>query len=960
MGREPRIHEKYPIRESLSPPLIAGPVYECAEAVYVSGFVPHATVRVFADVNEQLAEITPQFGFANVVLNRPVSEGEKLTATQAVGMITSAHLDPPVIVVPLPDGLVANTKPVVHPDLYECGIVVPADNLVPGMRVHVDESGTEVGVEPAAQAWHPVVTSPLHAAAAVTARQIACEGTGHEVEGPWSDAVSVKAAPSPTPAPGVHPDSLIVGNDTVTLTSLLVGAGAEIFDQGTSVSAGWYATGPASWFPIDPPLSSGSSITATQELCGNVSAESDPVKPHSRLKAPEVVGPICEGNTFVVVRETIVNATVVVMRNGSVAGYAGAAPGDLIVALGGNASLNAGDTVKAIQYMGETISPDSNTVTVVGSLEQPLVTILGGEPFFNPKPGEQPLDGPVFPRGRGLGPDIRIQACCSENVRVAVTDPRGDMIAELSPYEVLPGYFSVRWPWTSTGDWEVPSGIPVGRYHVVVQTDCDQKEAEAPFYVIFDPASVGGPPRFSFDDTTVWFGARTNAVVGLHYYLHPSDKRVFSIAIDAAGGHTDSYAAAVDVARAEEGLFGYSLNYHTKDVVDLLEHHNEAQCADDACCLTALLRAVGIPAHPVSADAGLETGAADWTFDTWTEFLAHSNGSTEWRILHPHEYPGMQPESRSTFGTTRGVATKSFNDLVIMANEQWVWADLDDDTYDVVYARNSCQEPHEEIAKAPWIDELCENGYWTTPHWDCSTVRSRGLERRSARGRGNRGFTLDAGDLRFGGVLEGTLELANEGDERRFGRLVVELVTNHLESKAFPEDSFDSTTARVVLDSRESVRVPFRLALPETIQPGRELLLHARFGDRTAALQKIRLPALLEASLTEPPSFRLGETSTVTVSIRAVSRAPLQGVEATLDVPFALSIEGDKSQYVRSLSLGEGTRLSWKVRANAPLRSGSFKISIATANGGGAQVRQPFRIVGGPVEVGLPARPRES
>ena len=144
---------------------------------------------------------------------------------------------------------------------------------------------------------------------------------------------------------------------------------------------------------------------------------------------------------------------------------------------------------------------------------------------------------------------------------------------------------------------------------------------------------------------------------------------MFSIAIAAAHGRTDPYDTAIDIARKEEGLFAYNLNYHTQDVVDLLVNYTDAQCADDACCLTALLRAIGIPAHPVTADAGLDTEAANWTFDTWVEFLTPHNGVTDWRIFHPHEYPRMQPESRSTFSTTRAVATKGFNNIIVMANE---------------------------------------------------------------------------------------------------------------------------------------------------------------------------------------------------------------------------------------------------------------------------------------------------
>jgi hypothetical protein len=384
-------------------------------------------------------------------------------------------------------------------------------------------------------------------------------------------------------------------------------------------------------------------VTATQQLCGNVSVPSAPQTPAAQLTAPIVVGPICAGAHYVLVRGTVVNATVVVLRNGTPVGYGGAAPGDVLLELGTGETLHSGDSVTAVQYMGSTLSsPPSNAVIVVRRLSQPAVEILGGHPFFLAKGEEKPIDGPVFPRGLGPGPGIRMQACCSGVAKVRILDPSGNVIAEPELTELYPGYFTASWPWVSSAGWPVPAGVPVGRYTVVAHADCVEQEASAFFYVIFDPAEVGGPARFSFDATAVWFGTGPNTVRGLHYYLHPSDARVFQLALNAVSGMTSAFAAADRLALAEEKLFSYSLDYHTNDVVDLITNFSEAQCADDACCLTAMLRAMGIPAHPVTADAGVETGAANWTFDTWVEFLASDAGAVEWRIFQRHHRHGRR------------------------------------------------------------------------------------------------------------------------------------------------------------------------------------------------------------------------------------------------------------------------------------------------------------------------------
>lgn len=938
MAGDPRINPEFPIGESLSPPFVGSPIYECAEAVHVSGFVPHAIVRVWANGNDLVAEDAPAFGFVDLALRRPLARGESITATQTVGAITSVHSYVPVIVAALVEGEVRTRKPDVGDDLYECGIVVPVGNLVPSVRVHVAEDGTEIGSAPVAQTWVPVGTAALHAAHAVTAQQIACEGSDHQVEGVWSDAVTVKAAPVPTPAPAVDAASLIVGNDAVTLTGLLVGAGVEVTDRGAGVGGG-YATGATNWCPIQPPLGAASQVRATQELCGHVSASSGMVKPEGRLPAPTIVGPICAGTQFVIVRDTVVNATVVVLANGTPVAYGGAGPGDVVLALGGGASLAAGQSIVAIQNLGQTISPPSAAVIVSASITTPSVEIMGGHPFFIAKSGEQAIDGPVFPRGAGPGPSIHVQSCCDKTPEVEVHGPGGERVATLRPDPLFPGYYVGTWPWTWGTTPRAKAAIPVGRYTLRVRTGCDQEDGRATFYVVFDPAEVNGPKRFSFDDTAVWFGTGTNSIRGLHYYLHQSDARVFGVAIDAASGMTDPFAGAVAVARAEEALFGYSLSYHTQDVVDLITNYTQAQCADDACCLTALLRAVGIPAHPTTADAGLETGAANWTFDTWVEFLASHGGTTEWWVLHPHEYPGMQPESRSTFGTTRGVATKATDDVIVMGGEGWLAAALDDGTADVTYTRNACGEPVKALTKAAWIGELCEDGYWPAGHWVCE-----GVQPMSAR-IGHIEITEGA---RFGDALRGVVRLPTT---ERAEEIRVELLTHRLDSKGVVEDSVDDARARVERRRRARPAARFELRLPETVPPGRELNVRALVGDRVVAIGTVDVPSVLEAEIEPIGVSRLGEEFEIRARFRNVSREEVADIEVVIALPFAL-ITDEPSQRVRSLRPGARTTIVWRCRAVAALRSGAVHVVAAGDRGGGVDVRRHIEVVAEAVPTG--------
>jgi hypothetical protein len=932
MGDGPRINKRFPIRENLAPPIIERPVPQCAQAVRVSGFIPHATVRVYANVNELLAEEQPPFGFAEMTLKRAVQVGDTLSATQTVDGQTSQHSVQPAPVTPTLSNDVKATKPDVGDDLYECGVIVPVGNLVAGVRVHVLEDDVEVGNTPAAESGAAVITQALKVNGKVTAFQTACEGSPAAVKSPLSDPVTVKSAPIPPPAPSIDPGTLIVDNDAVLLTGLLVGAQVEVDEAGNPIGGG-AANADADWCPVSPPLQATSSVTATQQLCGHVSPPSQPETPKSDLGAPVVLAPICASARFVVVRGTIINAVVVILRNGTPASNGGAGPGDVCIAL--PTSLQAGDVVTAVQYMGSTISPVSNSVTVVSRLGQPFVEILGGEPFFLPRASEQPIEGPVFPRGRGDGPSIRIQACCPEKVKASILGPDNKEVAALKLNEVFPGYFQASWPWSSQSGWSIPSDIPVGRYAVHVETGCDQKPASQPFFVIFNPADVNGPPRFSFDDTAVWFYTGVNKTYGLHYYLHQSDARVFTIAINAVSGMTDSYEAAIKLARAEEALFTYTITSETSDVLDQLLNRTEAQCADDACFLTSLMRAMGIPAHPVTADAAFETGGINWGFDTWMEFLASHDGTTAWRALHPHQYPDMMPEDRRTFGTTRGVATNETDDIIIMANEAWGSAALDDGTADVSYGRNECGQPNQALNMAPWITELCED-YWGRSHWDCTGVSTRSLV-------GSRGFRLTTGRPEFGGMLAGSLRVENPTSRRLFGRLAIELITHRMQDKGFTSRPYEQTSLDIELDPRNDTTAQFRFKLPRTIPAGTELYLRARLDSQTIALQPVRLAPVISGILDVPAQLAEGAEHVVTAVLRNESPVDIVNITLRVATPFALAISAP-TRTIEKLRPHESVQLTWQAHAIAPLTSGTLKVLVDAPLGGGVVLRQPFKV----------------
>ncbi|WP_109488503.1 LGFP repeat-containing protein [Occallatibacter savannae] len=352
----PKINDRFPIREpnSLSPPIV-GPIGECAKAIHVSGFLPHAIVRV--QVNGiQRASAQPYFAEADIDLPAPLALNDKVTATQQVLGITSA----PSVVPSVASAYPALNKPVVGPDLYSCGQIVPANMLNPGTVVDVFRNATPsaIGEGNATQPWQPIFTQSLNSGDHITVIQTACPSLPTKKLSPVSDPVTVKSSPNPPPAPSV--EAYPVGADAVVLDGLFVGANVQVLDNGAPSGNG-FATAARNRAPLQPAATSSSNVSATQKLC-TTSPPSTSQPPSTTLGAPVLVAPVCAGTHYVTVQNTYPNAIVVLFRNGMIAGMAGGVLGDLTMALGGGATWTLGDEIHVIQYVGPVISPSSTSL----------------------------------------------------------------------------------------------------------------------------------------------------------------------------------------------------------------------------------------------------------------------------------------------------------------------------------------------------------------------------------------------------------------------------------------------------------------------------------------------------------------------------------------------------------------------------------------------------------------------
>jgi hypothetical protein len=354
------INPRYPIGTEKNPGLSPPRVHqtnECATHVYVDSFVPKATIKVFRSGTLIGGPVVPQFGFAAVDVSPPLKVGDKITATQTVNGVTSAASAPMVVSV-MPSTL---PPPTVGPAIYACGRVVPVTGLTSGVTVQVNDAtaGTNIGngftPNNWGDNWAPVGTSSLKSGDKISATQQACTGVASQ------PSPQQPVNPDPTHINPPTVETPIVGNDAITLQKLFTGAEVSASDHNTGIGAG-LATGASNWMSVHPNIPANASITAEQQLCSS-SGPSAPVVAVSQLPPPLLVGPICPGQQAVVVRNTTINATLVLLQNGTVVGYGGAEPGDVVLGVAPPHAFATGDTIRVVEYIGSIIA-DSNTVTV--------------------------------------------------------------------------------------------------------------------------------------------------------------------------------------------------------------------------------------------------------------------------------------------------------------------------------------------------------------------------------------------------------------------------------------------------------------------------------------------------------------------------------------------------------------------------------------------------------------------
>jgi tyrosinase len=374
------INKNYPTTNPAGAPTLSPPevesTNECAPRVKVTSFVPGATINVYltGTLTGPLA-VKKLIGGPTVLalegltvkLVQRLNYGDQVSATQTVLGVTSA-LGAPMTAGPM---LKTLPKPTIDgKNIYQCGVIVPVYNLVSGVTVDVFDKtsgsmtpiGTDSTPDDWGSNWDPVLTSKLSAGHEIYAKQSACNGA----DSGGGPTEPVQTQPTPVTQPKV--ESAVVGSQAVTLDGLFTGAIVQMFNDGTvtPLNGPSAATGASNYFLLPAPLTKTTEIMPQQTLCQTSTGKTQ-TPPSSTIPPPVLLGPICAAASSVTVRSSTVSAALVLLLNGSPAGYGGAALEDVPVTIAPPAVFANGDTVQIAEYFTDPGSPPavkSNTVTV--------------------------------------------------------------------------------------------------------------------------------------------------------------------------------------------------------------------------------------------------------------------------------------------------------------------------------------------------------------------------------------------------------------------------------------------------------------------------------------------------------------------------------------------------------------------------------------------------------------------
>ncbi len=331
-----------PNREVLSAPYLVEPLYACAIAVIVRGFVPHAELDV--DVDGHVVTVAagfPEPHGENVPLDNPLEAGQQVRVRQRTSVAESDWSAAITVRDHRADYPAGPPRPQINPaPVFACGSRTGVANLLPGGNVWITADDVEVGRKDGCSDHQGVNVDPDYSLDdRVRAHYELCAD-------PAAPSVQHIAGPppSPLPAPGIEG---VEGSEQLRINTIVNGARVSVARNGTDLGT-FRCWGNALLLGVNPPLATTDVFEAEQRMCadqpGSPTGSGSPL-PCGSLPAP-TVHPVQLGDDRIHVTSSVPGAIIDVFVNLSQAGH-GSAP---YVHLGTAVAL--GDVIHVVQSVG--------------------------------------------------------------------------------------------------------------------------------------------------------------------------------------------------------------------------------------------------------------------------------------------------------------------------------------------------------------------------------------------------------------------------------------------------------------------------------------------------------------------------------------------------------------------------------------------------------------------------------
>lgn len=295
----------------ISPPLVIGPLYACAEAVEVGGAIYGAklTVSINATPTSSVQVTSPS---KTIVSVPALKDKDVVTAVQDVSGVVSGPSNVVKVIdhtVAYPNGL---PLPVIDPKvIYQCGNTI-AVRHVRGAKVTVFTNGADDVTYTTGGDWTnlPPKIRPFVFKDAYTAQQSFCTDKSQ-----ISGAEIADTPPTPMPIPAITP-APIAGQPVVNVSNLANGALTTVAES----SAGDLSTFTTAidWqrevdvaTKLGGPLQAGHQLSIVSKLCDGVKISIPEAQPCQDLAAPKIATPLV-GQTFVTVTDAVPGARILI------------------------------------------------------------------------------------------------------------------------------------------------------------------------------------------------------------------------------------------------------------------------------------------------------------------------------------------------------------------------------------------------------------------------------------------------------------------------------------------------------------------------------------------------------------------------------------------------------------------------------------------------------------------------